>query len=176
MSHFTSLKNAKSIVDIFAEKPNKYMLSLSMAEEFLREPSALSPAERETIAALTSKLNNCNFCKDSHIEFALSVGADPNELKEVLDGEYLSHRLAAVYEYVIKLTLMPNSLTKEDFDNVIDSGVSEEELKDAIAVCAAFNYFNRIVEGHFLETNPEGFAQDAQMIKQFGYDRRRFNG
>ena len=176
MSHFTSLKNAKSIVDIFAEKPKKYMLSLSMAEEFLREPSALSPAERETIAALTSKLNGCNFCKDSHIEFALSVDADSNELKDVLEGNYASHRLAYVYDYVTKLTLSPSSLTKEDFDKVINSGIDEEELKDAIAVCAAFNYFNRIVEGHFIETNPEGFAQDAQMIKQFGYDRRRFNG
>jgi uncharacterized peroxidase-related enzyme len=176
MSHFTTLKNAKSIVDVFAENPKKYMVSLSMAEKFLREEANLSEAERETIAALTSNLNNCQFCKDSHVEFAISVGADANELKDILEGNYASHRLASVYDYVTKLTLSPSSLNKEDFDKVVNSGVTEEELKEAVAVCAAFNYFNRIVEGHFIETNKDGFAEDAKMINQFGYDRSRFNG
>jgi hypothetical protein len=89
--------------------------------------------------------------------------------------EYSLHRLEQVFKYVKKLTLKPNSIQISDFNDVVSSGVSEDELKDAIAVCAAFNYYNRIVEGHFLETNPEGFKQDAEMINKFGYDRRRFN-
>ena len=175
---FTSLKNAQGIVDIFQENPNKYMPSLTLAQQILREPANLSSAERELIAAFTSSLNKCNYCADSHTAFAESLGVDSKELQNVLNQNYKEHRLSAVFDYVKKLTLNPSSLTPTDFNSVIDSGITEEELKDAIAVCAAFNYFNRIVEGHFLPTHPEGakgFAQVAEMITKPGYDRRGVN-
>ena len=175
---FSSLKNAKSIVDIFDENPKKYMPSLTLAEEVLREPSHLSSAERELIAAFTSRLNKCDYCADSHIAFANEQGVAIEEIENVLRGEYREHRLRFVFDYVRKLTLDPTSLTDGDFRSVLDSGITEDELKDAIAVCAAFNYFNRIVEGHFLPTDPNGvrgFEQVAQMITKYGYDRRRFN-
>lgn len=175
VSPFTTLKNIKSIIDIFSENPKKYMPSLVLAEEVLREPGALSAAEREIIAAYTSYLNGCSFCYDSHAEFARSLGVSDAELTSIIREEYSLHRLEQVFKYVKKLTLKPNSIQISDFNDVVSSGVSEDELKDAIAVCAAFNYYNRIVEGHFLETNPEGFKQDAEMINKFGYDRRRFN-
>ncbi|NDD86110.1 MAG: peroxidase, partial [Actinobacteria bacterium] len=40
------------------------------------------------------------------------------------------------------------------------------------AVCAAFNLFNRIVEGHGIASH-ESDVQDAKMINTHGYDRRR---
>lgn len=175
---FTSLKTAQSIVDIFQENPNKYMPSLVLAQQILREPAHLSPAERELIATFTSNLNKCAYCADSHTAFAESLGVDVEELEDVLNQNYEEHRLSFVFDYVKKLTLNPSSLTPNDFNLVIDSGITEEELKDAIAVCAAFNYFNRIVEGHFLPTHPEGskgFAQIANIITEHGYDRRNFN-
>jgi uncharacterized peroxidase-related enzyme len=177
-SLFTSLKNAKSIVDIFDENQKKYMPSLVLAEEVLREPSHLSPAERELIAAFTSRLNKCDFCADSHIAFTKEQGISLEEITKVLRGDYFGHRLQFVFDYVRKLTLDPTSLTDGDFRAVIDSGITEDELKDAIAVCAAFNYFNRIVEGHFLPTDPngvDGFERVAEMITKYGYDRRRMN-
>jgi uncharacterized peroxidase-related enzyme len=173
---FKSLQNAQGIVDVFQERADKYMTSLTLAEQLLREPSHLSSAERELIATFTSNLNKCNYCADSHTAFAESLGVDSKEIQDVVSQNYEGHRLSYVFDYVKKLTLSPSSLTSEDFNLVISSGVTEEELKDAIAVCAAFNYFNRIVEGHFIETHPEGstgFAEVAKMITKYGYDRRR---
>jgi uncharacterized peroxidase-related enzyme len=175
---FTSLKTAQSIVDIFQENPDKYMPSLVLAQQILREPAHLSSAERELIATFTSNLNKCAYCADSHTAFAESLGVDVKELEDVLNQNYQGHRLSFVFDYVKKLTLNPSSLTPDDFNLVIGSGITEEELKDAISVCAAFNYFNRIVEGHFLPTHPEGakgFTQVAEMITKYGYDRRNFN-
>lgn len=173
MSHFSSLRQAKGIGDVFMENPKKYMPSLTLAEEFLREPSALSPKDREIIATYTSYLNGCNYCFDSHKVFSISLGASEDEINKVVSEDYSSHRLALVFDYVKKLTLSPKSLTKEVFDAVLNSGVSEEELKDAISVCAAFNYFNRIVEGHFIPANLENNNMAAEMITTHGYDRRR---
>ena len=173
MSHFTSLQKAKSIVDVFMEQPKKYMPSLTLAEEVLREPSALSPQDREFIAAFTSYLNKCKFCYGSHRVFAISIGVDKEEIDKVILEHYTGHRLRPILDYVKKLTLEPSSLTKFDFDEVVNAGFSEEELKDAIAVCAAFNYFNRIVEGHFISENSETWEASAKMITEHGYDRRR---
>jgi uncharacterized peroxidase-related enzyme len=176
MSPFASLKNAKSIRDVFTEKTEKYKAALTLAEDVLRVSAALSPKEREVIATYTSHLNQCTFCYESHFAFACSLGASSSELKEVIAGNHANHRLAKVFAYVRKLTLQPSTLTQADFDHVIASGVSEDELKDAIAVCAAFNFFNRIVTGHFIKPDPDGYERSATMINQFGYDGRRAPG
>jgi len=173
MSFFSSLKSATSIVNIFQENPKKYMPSLTLAEEVLREPSSLDPVIREVLASYVSKLNNCEYCWGSHREFALSLGYSENDMDLVLSGETGNTKLAALMAYVKKLTLSPSEITESDFNDVINSGVSEEELKDAVAVCAAFNYYNRIVFGHGLKANEETWKPAAEMISRHGYDRRR---
>jgi uncharacterized peroxidase-related enzyme len=173
MSYFTSLSGARGIIDVFKENLKKYMPSLTLAEEFLREPSALSSQDRETIAMFTSYLNKCEFCYGSHREFAISLGVSLEDIQSIIENSYSNHRLARVLDYVKKLTLNPSSLTKLDFDAVISSGISEEELKDAIAVCSVFNYFNRIVEGHFIQKNEDTWKSSAERINLHGYDNRR---
>ena len=173
MSYFSSLSEAKGIVDVFKENPQKYMASLTLAEEFLRQPSTLSPKDREIIATFTSHLNGCKYCFGSHKVFSISLGASEDEINKVISENYSDHRLALVFDYVKKLTVSPSSLTKKDFDAVLESGVLEEELKDAVAVCAIFNYFNRIVEGHFISENSETWELAAKMINASGYDKRR---
>jgi len=147
MTYFDSLQNATEITDVFLQRPNKYMITLTLAQELLREDSHLSSKDREIIAAYTSYLNGCEYCYGSHKEFAKSLGADEVDLS-IFDVNNGSNNLQPILEYVEKLTKSPSSLTQEDKDKVISFGFTEEELKDAIGVCAAFNFFNRIVEGH----------------------------
>lgn len=173
MSFFTSLKNATSIINIFQENPKKYMPSLTLAEEVLREPSTLDPVIREVLASYVSKLNNCEYCWGSHREFALSLGYPEDKMDKVLSNETEDLKLSALMKYVKKLTLSPSEVSQSDFLEVINAGVTEEELKDAVAVCAAFNYYNRIVFGHGLEANSETWKPAAEMINNHGYDRRR---
>ncbi len=171
--NFLTLNNPKGITDVFLEKPNKYMMALSLAQEVLREPSALSPQDRELIAAFTSKLNNCEYCFGSHKTFTESLNAEQSDVTCVLvDDNYSGHRLESILNYVKKLTLSPASVEQSDLDSVLAAGFSEEELKDAIAVCAAFNFYNRIVEGHGIAENADTWPQAAIMINTAGYDRR----
>jgi uncharacterized peroxidase-related enzyme len=159
------------ITSVFQEKPSKYMMLLSFAQEVLREESSLSSIDREVIAAYTSKLNGCEYCCESHTEFALSIGAT-DEDKNIIETENIeSHRLFSILSYVKKLTLAPSTVSNDDKLLVQEAGFSEEQLKDAIAVCAAFNLFNRIVEGHGV-TPKDNYKDSAEMIKKHGYDRR----
>jgi len=169
---FDSLKETSTIVDVFMQRPSKYMMLLSFAQEILREDSFLSKQDRELIATFTSNLNNCKFCTGSHKVFALSVGASEEEVNIALSDNYSGHRLESILDYVKKLTVAPSSITKKDAQKVFDVGFSEDELKDAIAVCAAFNLFNRIVEGHGIQENADTWLPSAEQINKSGYDKR----
>lgn len=156
---------------VFRQRPDKYMMLLSHAQEILREPAHLPPADREVIAAYTSKLNGCDYCRGSHTAFAASLGANEADLSMVETGDIEGHRLAALLAYVKKLTLAPATLTNSDKTAVHDAGFTEDELKDAVAVCAAFNLYNRIVEGHGIAPHDD-YAADVAMINTHGFDRR----
>lgn len=156
---------------VFRERPTKYMMLLSHAQEILREPAHLSAADREVIAAYTSKLNGCQYCCGSHAAFAASLGASDADLAMVDSGDIDGHRLAALLAYVRKLTLAPSTISHSDKETVHAAGFTEDELKDAIAVCAAFNLFNRIVEGHGIAPHDD-YTADVAMINARGFDRR----
>ena len=169
---FESLKETSTIVDVFMQRPSKYMMLLSFAQEILREDSFLSKQDRELIATFTSSLNGCKFCTGSHKVFTISVGFPEEEIDLILSNNYSGHRLESILDYVKKLTITPSLITKNDAQKVFDAGFSEDELKDAIAVCAAFNLFNRIVEGHGIQENADTWLPSAEQINKSGYDRR----
>jgi len=171
--HFAQFANNRAgIGAVMQERPSKYMMLMSFAQEILREESHLSPVDREVIAAYTSSLNGCEYCCGSHTAFASSLGANNDDVTMIESGAIESHRLAALLAYVKKLTLTPSAISESDKQAVHAAGFSEDQLKDAIAVCAAFNLFNRIVEGHGIAPH-ESYEQDAKMINTHGYDRRR---
>ena len=157
---------------VMRDRPDKYMMLMAHAQEILREPSHLSPTDREVIAAFTSRLNGCEYCCGSHTAFAESLGATPDDTRVIETLDTTGHRLSALLEYARVLTLSPSSISAAHKAAVHDAGFNEDELKDAIAVCAAFNLFNRIVEGHGIAPRDD-YSSDAQQINTHGYDRRR---
>jgi uncharacterized peroxidase-related enzyme len=167
---FDSLKENATIVDVFMENQKKYMMMLSFAQEVLREASSLSPQDREMVAAYTSYLNGCRYCYGSHRLFAESINAEI----EVLDSgiQSVPNRLTPIFNLVEQLTKHPSSMTKKLYDECYNAGFTQEQVKDAVAVCAAFNFFNRIVEGHGVQENSESWAPAAEQINSMGYDRR----
>jgi uncharacterized peroxidase-related enzyme len=164
--------NPQGIVSVFMQRPNKYRMLLTLAQEVLREESHLSPVQREVIAAYTSKLNGCDYCRGSHTAFAESIGASKEDVEAIKTGEINNHPMYPILSYVKKLTLSPNSISEFDRVAVLEAGFSEEQLKDAIGVCAAFNLFNRIVEGHGVLPQ-DNYDQDVKMINEHGYDFRK---
>ena len=167
-----SVPSGKTISDVFLEQPNKFMPLLSFAQEILREPGFLDPKDREVIAAFTSSLNSCKFCTGSHKAFAISIGADEKELEDAISGNYEENKLKTILDYVKVLTIAPSSLNSTHVEAVLNAGFSEDQLKEAIVVSAAFNMFNRIVEGHGVEENSNTWMPSAEMINKFGYDQR----
>jgi alkylhydroperoxidase family enzyme len=69
-----------------------------------------------------------------------------------------------------KLTLTPDEVSHVDVERVRESGVSEEAIRDAIAVCATFNIIDRIADSlDFRVPTREEFDAGAEMLYNAGY-------
>jgi len=161
-------KNPSSIVDIFNDRKKMYSNALSMAQEILREESYLTPLDREIIATYTSKLNNCDFCYKSHLEFTKSL---TNNFDNEFTIESYSNKYHSIFKLAEKITQNPPSVTDDDIQTCYSDGWTKDEVKDAIAVICIFNFYNRIVESYGVQ-GYSTFESSVDRINKHGYDGR----
>jgi len=140
--------------------------------EAMRGPSAWSVGDRELMAALVSKTNECAFCIGAHT--ATAVGAYHDEARV---AAVLSDLETAAIEEPLRATLrLLQKLTREhavdatDMRRVLAAGVSREQIEDALAVAFAFNTTNRLADAFgFAMPGPKGFESGAKFLLARGY-------
>ena len=63
-----------------------------------------------------------------------------------------------------------SGLSTEEMQRVLAAGVSPQQVRDALAVCAAFNTTDRLADAFGFEVlSPEGFASGAKYLLKRGY-------
>jgi uncharacterized peroxidase-related enzyme len=146
--------------------------SKALTHEAMRGPSAWPVAERELMAAYVSHVNDCSFCSGAHTATAsLATG---NE--DMVNAALADPDSAPIHEG-LRLTLrMLGTLTREgqvsaeDVSEVLDNGVSLEQVEDALAICYVFNVTNRLANAFgFAVLSPEGFQAGAKYLLRRGY-------
>ena len=71
---------------------------------------------------------------------------------------------------VRKLTLTPDEVGADDLRMVLDAGVSQDAIKDAIYVCFVFNLIDRVSDALGFDLMDEkGYRQGAQVLLKVGY-------
>ncbi len=160
------------LAELFALRPRYYTPLLQFAHTVLRGPSELTPGEREMIAGYVSTLNGCSYCAGGHKAAAIALGIDEavfDALGQDIESAPVDDNLKPVLRYVKKLTETPDRLAQADADAVTAVGWSEETLTDVIHVCALFNFFNRLVEGHGIEGIAADFKARGELHAEAGY-------
>jgi uncharacterized peroxidase-related enzyme len=150
MARFPSLPEQPHLADVFKRFGRGVWPLCEYHDIVLRGQSDWSVAERELMAAFVSGLNACGFCHASHTMIAELHGVNAETLEGLLEDpshSAMTPPLASVLAYLRKLTLTPSRMTDADAQAVFAQGVSEQALYDAIAVCALFNFMNRLVDG-----------------------------
>ena len=71
---------------MFRPETGKHLYQL--AQVLLRDPSSLSPADRELIATYVSAKNNCQFCMSSHAAAARELFGDDKATGTTLSSTY----------------------------------------------------------------------------------------
>jgi len=140
--------------------------------EAMRGPSAWSVGDRELMAAYVSKLNECAFCIGAHTATARQVYQDEPRVAAVLadlESASIEEPLRATLRMLGKLT-QEGTISAQAMREVVAAGVSPQQVKDALAVCAAFNTTNRLADTFGFELlTPEAYAAGAKYLLKRGY-------
>lgn len=150
MPKLPSLQEDATLFDLFQLFPGHAQTLMPFVDAVLRGPGEWDIADRELMAAYVSSLNACRFCLGGHVLYAQAFGIPPETLEAVLEERAdanISPQMAATLTYLKALNTMPHRLTQADMDAVLETGVSQRALYDAILITGVFNMMNRIAEG-----------------------------
>ncbi|WP_433169220.1 carboxymuconolactone decarboxylase family protein [Kribbella sp. CA-247076] len=144
----------------------------TFTHEAMRGPSAWSVGDRELMAAYVASVNESAFCIGAHSATASLSYQDAPRVDAVLadvDTAPIDERLRATLRMLGKLT-REGTVSAEDMRAVLATGVSPQQIEDALAVCAVFNTTARLADAFGFELlDHEGYEAGAKYLLKRGY-------
>lgn len=137
------------IVSLFMYDQQTAKKLTELGQEIMRRPGrTLTLGERELIAAFVSKLNNCDFCFQSHAEAAkLLYGEGAPKFLYMEEDAKIPMRLRAL----LVLAVCVQGLDRQELPNAIQDakfyGATDQEIHDTVLVASFFSMCNRYVDG-----------------------------
>lgn len=58
-------------------------------------------------------------------------------------------------DFVVKLTVRPQSMTSSDLDRLRESGFDDYAISDIVQITGLFAYYNRLADGLGIDDEPE---------------------
>ncbi|MBO2463446.1 carboxymuconolactone decarboxylase family protein [Actinomadura violacea] len=140
--------------------------------EAMRGPSAWSVGDRELMAAYVSKVNGSAFCIGAHTATATRAYQDEARVAAVLDdldAPPVEEPLRSTLRMLGRL-VRDGEVAAADMREVLAAGATPEQVRDALAVCAAFDTTGRLADAFGFELlSPEGYAAGAKFLLKRGY-------
>jgi uncharacterized peroxidase-related enzyme len=148
-----------------------------LSQQVMFEEAPLSQAMRELIAAYTSSLNRCDFCRNAHAAVASHLYGSEEFVRSVLNDpekSSLDERDKALLRFVRKLTLDSGTVTEGDIEALKGECWDEAAIFYAVYACALFNFYNRFVSGNGVKlVSDAAFRRLSERMAQNGYTRHR---
>lgn len=181
MAYIDTKNDFPGIVGLLYYKTSTGKALSVFAQEVLRGPSSLTTGERELIATHVSKLNQCEFCRDSHAAATMELLPQKTAVEAVLRGEVpadMSPKMQALLNIAGKVQQSGRNVSQADIDAARQAGAGDEDIHDTVTVAAAFCFFNRYVDG--LGTKPpenkDWYKESGQFLAKAGYKGPNFIG
>lgn len=147
-------------------------LAKDLTHQAMRGPSAWSIADRELMAAYVSRVNESAFCIGAHTATAAMAYRDQARVAAALgniDTAPIAEPLRATLRMLGKLT-RDHAVTAEDIRALRTANVSPDQIRDALAVCFAFNVTDRLADTFGFEVlSTAGFEAGAKYLLRRGY-------
>jgi uncharacterized peroxidase-related enzyme len=163
------------IWDLFAFQQSFTIHMGRFTQGVLRQPTTISPALRELIAAYTSYQNECAFCTQAHAAAASELYGDAELVWTALrdlDRAPLDDKTKLLLRFAGKMTTALPSTTGADIDALRDAGWDDEAIYFAITTCALFNFYNRWITATGVpEMSQDGHRRQGQALAERGYSR-----
>jgi uncharacterized peroxidase-related enzyme len=156
-----------NIVQIMSQNGRIMKESMELYGATMFADSPLSRQQREMLAVVVSKVNDCFYWTQSH---AHDLRAEVTSFDSEDAADAFVHAIArdwreadldeidtALCLYAEKLTLTPSAMTEADIEKLRAVGLDDRAIHDATQVIAYFNYINRVADA--LDVEPETFIR-----------------
>lgn len=154
-----------------------------LTETLLRGDNTLSRGERELIAAYVSRLNECEYCANSHrATAAAQLPGGQAQVRQVLDAGHggaddggadyaVSDKLRALLDIAAMVRLGGRMVTEEAAEKARAKGATDVEIHDTVLIAAMFCMFNRYVDGlgTSVPDDPAQYIAGAEHLVTHGY-------
>jgi uncharacterized peroxidase-related enzyme len=159
----------------FRSEAAHHLCELSHQVMFADAP--ITQALRELIAAYTSSLNRCDFCRNAHAAVAAHLYGSEEFVRSVLhdpETSSLGEKEKSLLRFVRKLTLNSGEIDERDIGTLKDAGWDEVSIYYAIYACALFNFYNRFVSGNGVKLVSDAACRRlSERMERMGYTRHR---
>ena len=139
-----------NVIKVSSLRPDLMYASMSVYLVAFHKPSGLTRAQKEMIATVVSKLNDCNYCTQAHAYDLEHEGKTDHSFAESIIQDYrkadIDDKTRAILEYSEKMTLTPSKMREDDVKGLRNSGLSDKEILETVHITAFFNYINRVVD------------------------------
>ena len=161
------------VIKLITYRPEFYgALVREITHEAMRGPSAWSVGDRELMAAFVAKSNECEWCTRAHAAVAERAYRDAAKVSGVLadlETAPIQEPLRVTLRMLRKLTRQ-HAVNEDDMRAALTAGVSFEQVKDALAVCFAFNVITRLANAFgFTLASPTAFEAGGKYLLTRGY-------
>lgn len=147
-----------NILQVHSLRPEALATHLALYMDLLFAPGGLSRKQREMIAVVVSRVNQCEYCVAHHVEPLRRHFHDESELA-AFAADYRQVSLLpadrALLDYAARLTLNPASIDGQAIHDLRAHQFPDEDILLANLITAYFNFVNRIALGLGVRTNPE---------------------
>ena len=122
--------------------------TLTDKDIFYNPDAGLPRAERELVAAATSRFNGCIYCASVHSRFAATYSKREDDVQRLLDGgggADLGERWNAIVAAAVALTTTPISFGSQHVERLRRAGLDNLAITDVVHAAAFFNWANRLM-------------------------------
>lgn len=139
-----------NILKVHSLRPSSLQAHLALYMDLMFASGGLSRAQRELIAVVVSRANQCNYCVAHHAEALSRYLRDPALLEAIALGEVpasLTPADQALAAYARKLTGAPSTVSPDDIETLRRHGYADPDILLINLIVAYFNFVNRIALG-----------------------------
>jgi uncharacterized peroxidase-related enzyme len=147
----------------------------TFTQELLRGESPLTPAERELMATYVSSRSECVFCTNGHAAAARELLGEARAVVDAVIHDVetapLSPKMRALLQIAGKVWESGRAVTDADIAAARAAGAGDRDIHDTVLIAAAFNMFNRYVDGLASSnlTDPKAFEEFGKRWATVGY-------